>query len=172
MTGAASDNDLRDLYQDLILDHGKHPRNFRVLPNANHEALGHNPLCGDRLALFLTLNDKDIITDAAFQGSGCAISVASASMMTEMLKGKTLDQAKTLFEYMHAACTGTDAVVVAIGQGGSGGEQSRLKISEDDTGRLQALAGVRHYPMRVKCATLAWHTMQAALKNEKKVSTE
>jgi len=158
MRETALDSDLRDLYQDLILDHGKHPRNFRVLPGANHEALGHNPLCGDRLMLYLTTDAKDIIQDVAFQGSGCAISVASASMMTEMLKGKTIREAETLFHYMHGSCTG--AAVAAT------------NIKEDDADRVQALAGVRHYPMRVKCATLAWHTMQAALKNEKKVSTE
>jgi nitrogen fixation NifU-like protein len=158
MTEAAVDSDLRDLYQDLILDHGKHPRNFHVLDKANHEALGHNPLCGDRLMLYVTVDANNIIQDAAFQGSGCAISVASASMMTEMLKGKSLQQAETLFNYMHGACTGAD--VSAVG------------IDTDDADRVKALAGVRHYPMRVKCATLAWHTMQAALKNEKKVSTE
>jgi nitrogen fixation NifU-like protein len=154
----APDNDLRDLYQDLILDHGKRPRNFHVLENANHEALGHNPLCGDKLSLYLRIDDKNIIRDIAFQGSGCAISVASASMMTEMLKGKNLQQVENLFQYMHGACTGTDV--------------SKAGVDEDDADRVQALAGVRHYPMRVKCATLAWHTMQAALKNEKKVSTE
>ena len=152
------DSDLRDLYQDLILDHGKHPRNFRMVEGANREALGHNPLCGDRLSLTLKLDANDVIQDAAFQGSGCAISVASASMMTEMLKGKTLAQAKALFDYTHNACTGEGQAV----QG----------IEQDDADRLQALAGVRQYPMRVKCATLAWHTMQAALKAEKKVSTE
>ncbi|MDX2028197.1 MAG: SUF system NifU family Fe-S cluster assembly protein [Alphaproteobacteria bacterium] len=159
MSNAALDSDLRDLYQDLILDHGKHPRNFRVLSGANHEALGHNPLCGDKLVLYVTVDSNGIVQDSAFQGSGCAISVASASMMTEMLKGKTLKQAETLFNYMHAACTGADAVTPE-------------GIDEDDLARLQALAGVRHYPMRVKCATLAWHTMQAAMKNEKKVTTE
>jgi nitrogen fixation NifU-like protein len=158
MINIAPSEDLRDLYQDLILDHSKHPRNFRVLEGANHEALGHNPLCGDRLMLFLTVDNGDVIRDVSFQGSGCAISVASASMMTDMLKGKTLDEANTLFNYMHAACTGP-----APKTGG---------IAEDDSDRIQALAGVRHYPMRVKCATLAWHTMQAALKNEKKVTTE
>jgi nitrogen fixation NifU-like protein len=152
------DNDLRDLYQDLILDHGKHPRNFHRLVGANHEALGHNPLCGDRLSLFLVIDDQDIIRDAAFQGSGCAISVASASMMTEMLKGKNPQDVEKLFTYMHKTCTG--------------GDVSRAGVADDDADRLTALAGVRHYPMRVKCATLAWHTMQAALKNEKKVSTE
>jgi nitrogen fixation NifU-like protein len=132
-------DDLRDLYQDLILDHGKRPRNFRAVSDANHEALGHNPLCGDRISLYVTTDANGIIQDAAFQGSGCAISVASASMMTEMLKGKTTD------------ATGLD---------------------EDAVDRIKALAGVRDYPIRVKCATLPWHTLQAALKDEKKVSTE
>jgi nitrogen fixation NifU-like protein len=155
MMDAVLNDDLRDLYQDLILDHSKHPRNFRVLEKANRAALGHNPLCGDRLSLYLTVDDKDVILDAAFQGSGCAISVASASMMTEMLKGKSLH---AVFKYMHGTCTGGDVTM--------------MDIAEDDADRLRALAGVRHYPMRVKCATLAWHTMQAALKNEKKISTE
>jgi nitrogen fixation protein NifU and related proteins len=159
MNGMTPDNDLRDLYQDLILDHGKHPRNFRLIEGANHQALGHNPLCGDRLSLYLTLDTYNVIQDAAFQGSGCAISVASASMMTEMLKGKTLAEAHELFRYTHAACTGAPEV-------------KPPSLDEDNASRLQALAGVRQYPMRVKCATLAWHTMEAALKDEKKVSTE
>ena len=159
MTNPALDGDLRDLYQDLILDHGKKPRNFRVLDKANHEALGHNPLCGDRLVLYMTVGPQDIIQDVAFQGSGCAISVASASMMSEMLKGKSLKEADALFQTVHAACTG-EADLKSSG------------IDDDDLSRIQALAGVRHYPMRVKCATLAWHTMQAALKNKTKVSTE
>ena len=158
MTNAALDTDLRDLYQDLILDHGKHPRNFHTMPQANREALGHNPLCGDRLMLYLTVDENGIIQNAAFQGSGCAISMASASMMTEMLKGKSAAETEKLFRYLHASCTGT--------------EMSAADINEDDADRLKALAGVRHYPMRVKCATLAWHTLQAALKNEKQVSTE
>ena len=158
MSNPALDTDLRDLYQDLILDHGKHPRNFRVLAGANREALGHNPLCGDRLVLNLVVDDNGTIHDAAFQGSGCAISVASASMMTEMLKGRNADEAQRLFDYLHAACTGA--------------ETKATGLAEDDVDRLKALGGVRHYPMRVKCATLAWHTLQAALKNEKKVSTE
>jgi len=151
-------DDLRELYQDLILDHGKRPRNFRAVPTANHEALGHNPLCGDRLNLYVTVDDKGIIQDAAFQGSGCAISVASASMMTEMLKGKSAKEAAHLFDYLHNACTGKAADATGI--------------DGDNIERIGALAGVRDYPVRVKCATLAWHTLQAALKNEKKVSTE
>ena len=158
MSNPALDSDLRDLYQDLILDHGRHPHNFRVLPQANREALGHNPLCGDRLMLFLKVDDNGIVQDAAFQGSGCAISMASASMMTDMLKGKNADEAERLFGYLHAGCTGTATDATGIG--------------EDDTDRLNALSGVRHYPMRVKCATLPWHTLQAALKNAGKVSTE
>ena len=150
-------DDLRDLYQDLILDHSKHPRNFRALDAASHEALGHNPLCGDRLSLALQVDDSGMIRDVGFQGSGCAISVASASMMTEMLKGKTVAEAHTLFQAMHAACTG-HAVVA--------------DITEDARDRIEALAGVRHYPMRVKCATLAWHTMESALKHDTKASTE
>ncbi|MFA5041389.1 MAG: SUF system NifU family Fe-S cluster assembly protein [Bdellovibrionales bacterium] len=151
-------DDLRDLYQDLILDHGKHPRNFRALPNANHEALGHNPLCGDKLNLYVSVDDKGVIQDIGFQGSGCAISVASASMMTEMLKGKTTKEAAQLFDYLHASCTGKPA--------------DEAGLDEDATDRIKALSGVRDYPIRVKCATLAWHTLQAALKDEKKVTTE
>src|SRR5580700_3948011 len=142
MTNTALDMDLRDLYQDLILDHGKHPRNFHTMPQANREALGHNPLCGDRLVLNLIVDDNGTIKDAAFQGSGCAISVASASMMTEMLKGKSASYAEKLFGYLHAACTGNEA--------------KQNGLAEDETDRLKALAGVRNYPMRVKCATLPW----------------
>ena len=151
-------DDLRELYQDLILDHGKHPRNFRVPTNATHEALGHNPLCGDKITLYVTIDDKGIIRDVAFQGSGCAISVASASMMTEMLKGKSTAEAAHLFDYLHASCTGK----LTDDKG----------LDEDDVARIKALAGVRDYPIRVKCATLAWHTLQSALKNTPKVSTE
>ena len=158
MNDAALDSDLRDLYQDLILDHGKRPHNFRILPGANREALGHNPLCGDRLMLYLAVDADGTIKDAAFQGSGCAISTASASMMTDMLKGKTPDEAERLFNYLHAACTGQTT-------------QSEGLV-EDDVDRLNALAGVKHYPMRVKCATLPWHTLQAAMQNEQKASTE
>lgn len=158
MSDAALDTDLRDLYQDLILDHGKHPRNFRVMEGASHEGLGHNPLCGDKLTLYLKLDAGGVIQDVTFQGSGCAISVASASMMSEMLKGKTVAEAHRLFDYTHKSCTT--------------GAPGAADLPEDDVARLQALGGVRQYPMRVKCATLAWHTMEAALKNEKKVSTE
>ncbi len=151
-------DDLRDLYQDLILDHGKHPRNFHALPDANHEALGHNPLCGDKINLYVSVDDKGVIKDISFEGSGCAISVASASMMTEMLKGKTAEEAARLFDYLHKSCTGQDA--------------DDKGLDEDAVDRIKALSGVRDYPIRVKCATLAWHTLQAALKDKKKVTTE
>ena len=156
-------DDLRELYQDLILDHGKHPRNFRAQENPNCEMVGHNPLCGDKLTLYLTVNDQGTVEDASFQGSGCAISVASASMMTDMLKGKTAAQAKALFAYFHLLCTE-----------GAPEQVDPLLVSEDDIARLQALSGVRHYPMRVKCATLAWRTLEAALDPQaaQKVKTE
>ncbi len=157
-----SDGELRDLYMELILDHAKKPHNFRVPANANREALGHNPLCGDRLTLYLTLDENDKILDAAFQGSGCAISTASASMMTDMLIGKSRAEAETLFGYVHATCTGCVT--------------SEAGLQDDDVIRVQALSGVRDYPMRVKCATLPWHTLQAALKQASsapaKASTE
>lgn len=151
-------DDLRELYQELILDHGKHPRNFRAIESANRQALGHNPLCGDKITLYVSVDDKGVIGDVSFQGSGCAISVASASMMTEMLKGKTVEEAAKLFDYLHKACTGADT--------------DETGLDEDAVAHIKALSGVRDYPIRVKCATLAWHTLQAALKNEDKTSTE
>ena len=157
------DDDLRDLYQDLILDHGKRPRNFHAIEHAHCEAVGHNPLCGYKLVLFLTVGEEGRIADAAFQGEGCAISVASASMMTEMLKGKTAAEAKALWAYFEALCKGN-----AIE------EADKAALDEDDVARLQALAGVRHYPVRVKCAMLAWRTLESALDPAaaKKVGTE
>jgi nitrogen fixation NifU-like protein len=151
-------DELRDLYQEVILDHGKAPRNFRRPDDANREAMGHNPLCGDRLVVYLNLDDDDTVRDVAFLGNGCAISVASASMMTEIVKGKTRAEAKALFQRFHAMCTG----------------EEELDSAEDDDeiDRLQVLSGVRQFPVRVKCATLAWHTLEAALKGEAEVSTE
>lgn len=141
-----------DLYQEVILDHGKRPRNFGKLENASLKAEGFNPLCGDRLTLELKL-DNGIVQDAKFTGAGCAISVASASLMTETLKGKTIEQANKIFEGFHQLLT-TDAVV-------------------PDLGKLAVFSGVREFPARVKCATLAWHTFRAALENpQQKVSTE
>lgn len=148
-----SDNPLRALYQDLILDHGKHPRNFRALPHANRKVQGHNPLCGDKITLTLSVNENGIVEDAAFQGSGCAISMASASMMTEMLKGKTVDEARALGIHFHGLCTST--AVPAPETGNALGDSAKT--------RLEALSGVRHYPVRVKCAMLAWRALEAAL---------
>jgi len=147
-------SDLRNLYQEVVVDHSRSPRNFGRLATANRSAEGFNPLCGDRLTLYLRIRDG-VIEDASFEGSGCAISTASASLMTEALKGKTEAQARVLFSGFHALVTG------APGQ------------SEVPMGKLEVLAGVREFPARVKCATLAWHTMQAALENSARpVSTE
>lgn len=148
-------DDLRDLYQEVIFDHNRSPRNFRVMECADREVEGFNPLCGDRLTLFLKL-DGDKITDASFQGSGCAISTASVSLMTEIIKGKTEEEAEILFKQFHDMTTGKE-------------EDVNLEV----IGKLAVLAGVREYPARVKCATLAWHTLDAALKNEDtSISTE
>ena len=154
-------DDLRDLYQEVILDHGKNPRNFRHPDEANRFAMGNNPICGDRLTIFLIVDDEGIIQDAAFEGAGCAISVASASIMTQILNGKTNEQAEKLFENFHAMCTEEDRDLVE-----SDG------VDPDDIDRLQALSGVKEFPIRVKCATLAWHTMQAAMAGEQDISTE
>lgn len=148
--------DLRDLYQEVILDHGKRPRNFKELPGANRKAEGYNPLCGDRETIYLDL-DGDLLKDISFQGSGCAISTASASMMTESLKGKTRPQAEALFEKFHDLVTGERNAA----PGGA------------SLGKLEVFSGVREYPVRIKCATLPWHTLKAALKGEAaRVSTE
>lgn len=142
-------SDLRDLYQDIILDHGRHPRNFRAAPDANHHAHGHNPLCGDKLTVYLHLEDG-IVKDVSFEGKGCAISMASASLMTEVLKDKSMDEARILFNAFHAVVTGGPPVDVP-------------DDLTDDYDRLDPLTGVKTYPARVKCATLAWHTFDAAL---------
>ena len=145
---------LRELYQEVILDHTKNPRNFREIENASHDAKGHNPLCGDRLSLYILVEDG-VIRDVSFKGAGCAISTASASMMTEALKGKTEVEAEALFGAFHDVVTGK-----------KGAEEEAL-------GKLAVFAGVRDYPVRVKCATLAWHTLKAALVDkEEAVSTE
>jgi nitrogen fixation protein NifU and related proteins len=142
--------DLRELYQDIILDHGRHPRNFRALEHPTHLARGHNPLCGDRVTIYLAL-DGEHIRDVSFDGRGCAISTAAASLMTEVLKGKTVAEARRLFARFHAAVTGGDDVAVPE------------ELSEDAE-RLEPLTGVKAYPVRVKCATLPWHAFEAALK--------
>jgi len=153
-------DDLRDLYQEVILDHGKHPRNFGHPAEANRTAHGHNAMCGDTIDVFLTVGADGKIVDAAFEGQGCAISVASASMMTEMLKGRSEADARRLFETVHAVCTGQDDAGLA-------------EFDDDTADRVQILAGVRQYPMRVKCATLAWHTMEKAMEGGvEPISTE
>ncbi len=146
-------DELRDLYQEVILDHGRNPRNFRHPPEANRSAKGHNPLCGDQIAVYLTLDAEGKVVDAAFDGRGCAISMASASLMTEVLKGRSPEQVKALFDNFHYLATGSGDAYPAPGL-------------EEALERLEVLGGVRQYPMRVKCATLAWHTMSAALEGE------
>ena len=145
--------DLRDLYQEVILDHNKAPHNFRQMADASRVALGHNPLCGDKLTLFVKL-DGDRIADAAFQGSGCAISKASASLMTDAVKGKSLGEAEALYGKFHELLTGPPDV----------------KATGAGLGKLAVFSGVREFPARVKCATLAWHTLESALKNEHEVA--
>jgi nitrogen fixation NifU-like protein len=148
-------SELRDLYQDVILEHSKAPRNYRELPAANHKAEGFNPLCGDRFTIYVT-TEGDAIRDIAFQGSGCAISKASASMMTQSLKGKSTAEAAKIFERFHKLVTGQ--------QSSNGNEE---------LGKLTVFSGVSEFPVRVKCATLAWHTLQAALEDKQEaVSTE
>jgi nitrogen fixation NifU-like protein len=149
-------NDLRELYQEVILDHGKNPRNFRTSGEATAVAHGNNPLCGDQLTVYLKLDTDGLVEDAAFVGRGCAISVASASMMTELVKGRTEAKARELFEAFHEMCTGEgDGTAV-----------------DDELDKLKVLSGVRDYPTRVKCATLPWHTLVAALAGDGEVSTE
>ncbi|MBS0359051.1 MAG: SUF system NifU family Fe-S cluster assembly protein [Proteobacteria bacterium] len=146
--------DLRDLYQEVIIDHNRNPRNCRAMDDATSHAEGFNPLCGDRLTLYLKIQN-DIVKDASFKGNGCAISTASASLMTESVIGKTLAEAKLLFQNFHDMLLKDD------------------KTAEQKLGKLSVLAGVKAYPARVKCATLAWHTLNAAIeKKHETVSTE
>lgn len=146
--------DLRDLYQEVILEHSKSPRNFSALATANRKAEGYNPLCGDHFTVYLAVED-DHIRDVSFQGSGCAISKASASMMTQALKGKKTEEAERMFEEFHSIVTG------------------KRDASTELLGKLAVFSGVSEFPLRVKCATLAWHTMHAALQGrEQSVSTE
>ena len=137
-------SELTDLYQEVILDHNRRPRNFRAIDAASRRQEGYNPLCGDRLTVYVTL-DGDRIGDLAFQGSGCAISKASASLMTEALKGKTIDEARALFERFHEMVT------------------SSPDTDAPDLGKLSVLSGVREFPTRIKCASLAWHALKAAV---------
>ena len=147
--------DLRDLYQEVILEHSKQPRNYRELSDANHKAEGYNPLCGDHFTVYLKM-DGEKIQDVSFQGSGCAISKASASMMTQSVKGKTLAEAEKIFEQFHKLVTGAER---------NGGQE--------ELGKLAVFSGVSEFPVRVKCATLAWHTLHAALEGKQEtISTE
>jgi nitrogen fixation protein NifU and related proteins len=148
-------SELSELYQQVILDHNKKPRNFRKLETASHYAEGYNPLCGDQLTIYLNLED-DRVTDVGFEGSGCAISKASASMMTQAVKGKSKEQAETLFKEFHSMVTG----------------ELDEENEENTLGNLKIFAGVREFPVRVKCATLPWHTMHAALNKQDQTSTE
>ena len=146
-------SNLNELYQEVILDHNKRPRNFRTIDCASHHAEGHNPLCGDRLSLYLQV-DEGRISDVAFQGSGCAISKASASLMTDAVKGQSLGDVRQMFQRFHRMVTTPPDQPV------------------ENLGKLSVLAGVREFPVRVKCASLAWHTLKAALDREDAVSTE
>jgi nitrogen fixation NifU-like protein len=149
-------SDLRDLYQEVILDHNRRPRNFRALDTANRTAEGFNPLCGDRLTVYLRVNDG-VIEEVSFLGSGCAISKASASLMTDTLRGKTVEEADDLFRQFHHMVT----------------SPPDTPTSADRLGKLAVFAGVRDYPVRVKCASLPWHTVRAAVEQQSTVvSTE
>jgi nitrogen fixation NifU-like protein len=145
--------ELSDLYQEVILDHNRRPRNFRRIEAPSHHAEGYNPLCGDRFTVFMQING-DRIEDLAFEGSGCAISKASASLMTDRLKGSTVTEARDLFDRFHRMVTTPPDQDV------------------EDLGKLSALAGVREFPVRVKCASLAWHTLKAAMDRRERTSTE
>jgi nitrogen fixation NifU-like protein len=142
-------SDVKDLYQELIVDHSKRPRNFGKLEEADHEATGHNPLCGDKVTVYLKVEDG-IVQDVHFQGVGCAISTASASLMTERVKGKPVAEAEALFEEFRELVTKGNPQAGAL----------------EHLGKLQALSGIKEFPLRVKCATLAWHTLHAALHGE------
>jgi nitrogen fixation NifU-like protein len=148
-------SDLSELYQETILDHNKRPRNFGTLPDANREAKGHNPLCGDNVTVYLHI-EGDVIQSISFQGSGCAISKASASMMTDELKGKTVGEAEALFQTFHTLVT----------------SDREPDLDDEALGKLAVFGGVREYPARVKCASLAWHTLHSALASGDVVSTE
>ena len=150
------DQGLRELYQEIILDHSRHPRHFGALADASHVAEGYNPLCGDKVKIYLSVDSDNRITDVSFEGRGCAISVASASLMTDMLKGRSMDEAETLMGGFLHLVKGEDANA----------------LDEDDRERLEVMAGVSAFPMRVKCATLAWHAMKSALDGKGKAVTE
>ena len=144
---------LKELYQEIILDHGKNPRNLRKTENFNKDAKGHNPLCGDKVHIFLKLNENKKIEDISFEGSGCAISMASASIMTDLFKEKEEKEAKNLIKDFLEMIKQKPTLATKI-------------LSEDEKTKLMSLSGVKQYPMRVKCATLAWHTLASAINNK------
>lgn len=148
-------SELSELYQQVILDHNKKPRNFHKLEAANRRAEGFNPLCGDQLVVYLQM-DEGVVKDVSFEGSGCAISKAAASMMTQAVKGKTREEAQALFNEFHGMVTG----------------EFDEEAAPNQLGRLKIFAGVRDYPARVKCASLSWHTMHAALEGQETATTE
>jgi len=151
---------LKELYQEIILDHGKNPRNLRKTENFNKDAKGHNPLCGDKVHVFLKLNENKKIEDISFEGSGCAISMASASIMTDLVKDKEEKEAKELIKDFLSMIKEKPELVTK-------------SLSEDEKTKLMSLSGVKQYPMRVKCATLAWHTLTSAMKNsQEEINTE
>tara|TARA_B110000263_G_scaffold89547_1_gene78262 strand:- start:601 stop:1053 length:453 start_codon:yes stop_codon:yes gene_type:complete len=149
-------DDLRELYQEVILDHGKHPRNFKAIEDATSTAHGSNPLCGDQLTIYIKLSDNGLLQDVAFTGRGCAISMASASMLTELAIGKSELKMNEIFNAFHEMCIGSV-------------EASEL---DEELEKLQVLSGVKEFPTRVKCATLSWHTLIAALSGDIEVTTE
>ena len=152
--------DLKDLYQEIILDHGKNPRNLRKTENFNKDAKGHNPLCGDKVHIFLKIDENKNISDISFEGSGCAISMASASIMTDLMKEKKEKEVKELIEDFLQMIKESPEMKTKI-------------ISENEKTKLMSLSGVKQYPMRVKCATLAWHTLTSAMKNsQEETNTE
>ena len=151
---------LKELYQEIILEHGKNPRNLGKTENFNKDAKGNNPLCGDNVHVYLKLNDQRKVEDISFEGSGCAISMASASIMTDLIKGKNDNEAKEIIEDF-------------LGMIKENPELKNKILKEDDKTKLMCLSGVKQYPMRVKCATLSWHTLVSAMENgEKEISTE
>ena len=152
--------DLKELYQDIILEHGKNPRNFGKCADHNHKAKGHNPLCGDQVQVYLKLDEKKNVKNVTFEGSGCAISIASTSIMTELVKGKSLNISKKIIKEFF------DMIK-------SGSEMKSEDLNKDQKIKIMSLSGVKQYPMRVKCATLSWHTLVSALEGKKEeVNTE
>ena len=152
--------DLKELYQDIILEHGKSPRNFGKCQKFTHEAKGHNPLCGDQVQVYLKLNNEKKVENLTFEGSGCAISIASTSIMTELVKGKSFESAKNIIQAFLNMIKNTT-------------EMKSDDLNEDQKTKVMSLSGVKQYPMRVKCATLSWHTLTSAIDNiQKEINTE